>query len=75
MEQRDLTLLWHLHRTLGGGSQDQNVHVEKGHCHVSVPKLEVVLDLNDVRGTKDHLATLLQRIGRRNKKVRRVSHA
>ena len=60
---------WHLHRALGGGSRDQSVHVEKGHCHVSVPKLEVVLDLNDVSGTKNQLANLVQRIGRRNKKV------
>ncbi|CAL5221081.1 g3208 [Coccomyxa viridis] len=55
--------------TLGGGSRDQSVHVEKGHCHVSIPKLEVLLDLNDVSGTKDQLATLLQRVGRRNRKV------
>lgn len=69
MEHTDPVLFWHLHRTLGGGSRDQSVHVEKGHCHVSIPKLEVLLDLNDVSGTKDQLATLLQRVGRRNRKV------
>ncbi len=42
---------------------------------MSIPKLEVLLDLNDVSGTKGHLATLLQRVGRRNGKVRCVSGA
>lgn len=55
--------------SLGGDRRDQNVHVEKGHCHLSVPKLEVLLDLNNVSSTKDDLAHLLRRVGRRDRKV------
>ena len=49
-------------RTLGGGGgrRDQSVHVEKGHCHLSIPKLEVLLDLNNIPDTKADLATLLR---------------
>jgi hypothetical protein len=58
-------------RTLGGGGgrRDQSVHVEKGHCHLSIPKLEVLLDLNNIPDTKADLATLVRRVTRRPQKV------
>lgn len=46
------------------------MYLEKGHCHVSVPKLEVLLDVNNLQGTKQDLRSLLSRIGRRNRKAR-----
>ena len=54
-----LTLPAPLCRTLGG-QRDQSVHLEKGHCHLSIPKLEILLDLNDIAGTKQDAAALLQ---------------
>lgn len=64
-----LTLPAPLCRTLGG-QRDQSVHLEKGHCHLSIPKLEILLDLNDIAGTKQDAAALLHRLGRRQPKVR-----
>ena len=46
------------------------MYLEKGHCHVSVPKLEVLLDMNNWQGTKQDLRSLLSSIGRRNRKAR-----
>ena len=46
------------------------MYLEKGHCHVSVPKLEVLLDMNNLQGTKQDLRSLLSSIGRRNRKAR-----
>ena len=46
------------------------MYLEKGHCHVSVPKLEVLLDVNNLQGTKQDLKSLLSSIGRRNRKAR-----
>ncbi|CAK0783033.1 hypothetical protein CVIRNUC_006228 [Coccomyxa viridis] len=54
---------------LGGFQRNQSVYLEKGHCHVSVPKLEVLLDVNNLQGTKQDLRSLLSRIGRRNRKA------
>ena len=45
------------------------MHVEKGHCHLSIPKLEVLLDLNNIPDTKADLASLVQRVTRRPQKV------
>ena len=46
------------------------MYLEKGHCHVSIPKLEVLLDVNNLQGTKQDLRSLLSSIGRRNRKAR-----
>ena len=46
------------------------MYLEKGHCHVSIPKLEVLLDMNNLQGTKQDLRRLLSSIGRRNRKAR-----
>ena len=56
-----------LGRQLGLGNGGEAVSVDKGHCHITVPKMEMVVSLDTI-GQDTH--TLLQRVrGRLQNKV------
>ena len=40
-----------MHRRVGPGGEDNDVYVERGHCHITIPKMEVIVPLDNIRAS------------------------